>query len=215
MADTVDGLIKALSEILDRNRQQRAQVQTQQAAQSVAEPDAASGFNEGFSRAMKQQEQAKAMRNPESGYGGDRAVSPYNFKNSPGPSAASLSPSTTAAGRVKLGQDYARLQGLLNNNPYREAPYTPSSDPALEERKKRFTQDLMNRRGESGGPLGGAGQELNTPTTSSMDPSVVGAVSRPTQMVQMGQPAAYPTTEQPDYALLDAYQAYQKQRGGL
>lgn len=37
---------------------------------------------------------------PESSYGNDRDASPYSFKNTPSASAAALSPSTTARGRV-------------------------------------------------------------------------------------------------------------------
>lgn len=253
MADQqVDKFITELSQILEHNRQQRAASENELAksdAQQVAAGDdtagnglnASSGFAQGLKGGMGKKKpddkpsqesiNAKDYRDKSSGYGGDSAVNPYNLQVG-APTAEGMSPSTTSAGRVGLAQNYARTNELLANNPYRleenAAPGGPP-DPALEEQKKRFTQQLMNQRGEAGGPLGGAGQPapgygnpndpyLNQDTSvpaSMLSSSVTARGRAGGQQAPMQQPIPYPTTTQPDMALLEAYQQYQRQRGGL
>lgn len=240
MADTVNSLIEELSKILDRNRQQRAQAQTQDAAAGFADglkrgtPDDG-GFGKAYDNVMldrKKQDftnqlvkgredanKASLASGVSSSYGGDKAYATRGTS----PSAASLSPSTTAEGRVKLGQDYAHVQSLLQNNPYAD-------------RGDARAAELLKTNPYRQAPP----PEPNTPTTSGMDPRITDAVSRPTQMVRMqpggpapaqsGEPGVmmmpedritaqppqvYPEPQQPDYNLIDAYQAYQRQRGGL
>ena len=184
----VDKLIAELSSILEQNRQKRNAMDAMltgmqqgytQAQQRAASGAAAAGTaaGRGASEAAKT---AGAPSGAESSYGGDGKVSPYSRTGGmPRVSSSALSPSTTREGRLKLGGDYARTQQLLSENPYRmeeNASYTPNTDPALEEQKRRFTQNLMLSRGESGGPLGGAGQP--PPQGDGLDPNVVNAVSR-------------------------------------
>jgi hypothetical protein len=199
----VSRLIDELSNILNKNREKRnaadamlvgiqqghAQAQARQAEAAAANGKAAGA---GAYEAGKKAGQPHAA---ESGYGDDRQASPYNMKNSPPVSAASLSPSASREGRTKLGGEYARTQQLMSENPYRmeeNAPaYRPNNDPALEEQKRRFTQNLMLQRGQAGGPLGGAGQPA--PAGDGLDPAVVNAVSRSGGAVpQMGQPNMQP-----------------------
>ncbi len=269
MADQqVDKFISELSQILERNRQQRANTENELAksdAQQVASGggtagnglNASSGFAQGLKGGMGQKKptddkagqeaiNAKDYRDKSSSYGGDVAVNPYNLRVGMA-TPEGMSPSTTSAGRVGLAQNYARTQELLADNPYRleenAAPPGPA-DSALEEQKKRFTQRLMNQRGEAGGPLGGAGQQgadygnpkdpyLNQDTTvpaSVLSPSVTargrvgaGQDAAHTQQLLASNPYAqpapeaipYPTPQQPDMALYEAYQAMQRQRGGL
>lgn len=271
MADQqVDKFITELSNILERNRQQRAATESELAqsdAQQVAAGNdkpagnglnASSGFAQGFKGGMGKAKpgaddktsqaaiNAKDYKDKSSSYGGDAAGNPYNLRVGMA-TPEGMSPSTTSAGRVGLAQNYARTQELLADNPYRleenAAPPGPA-DSALEEQKKRFTQRLMNQRGEAGGPLGGAGQQgadygnpkdpyLNQDTTvpaSVLSPSVTargrvgaGQDAAHTQQLLASNPYAqpapeaipYPTPQQPDMALYEAYQAMQRQRGGL
>lgn len=186
----VSRLIEELSGILEQNRQKRNAAdamlmgiqQGHAAAQARRQQDGAAA---GAAAGRGAYEAGKStgegpMGSPETGYGGDRQVSPYSFKNTPSASEKALSPSTSREGRLKLGEDYARTQQLLSENPYRmeeNAPaYQPNTDPALEEQKRRFTQNLMLSRGQTGGPLGGAGQA--PPAGDGLDPAVVNAVSR-------------------------------------
>ena len=239
----VTQLIEQLSQVLEQNRQKRQQTETymrgvqaakdqqvQGASAGGAKLNAASGFSEGLAASQQkkpaeEQPQAQSMTpggmipGAESGYGGDGAVSPYSRTGGmPRVSSSALSPSTTREGRLELGGDYARTQQLLSENPYRmeeNAPaYRPNTDPALEEQKRRFTQNLMLSRGQSGGPLGGAGQ--SPPQGDGLDPNVVNAVSRSGGPIrQMGQPnmQAQPMSAQggppqgwspDDYALLES-----------
>jgi hypothetical protein len=227
----VSRLIEELSNILNQNREKRntmdamltglAQGQAQaqaRTAQAAAENGQAAG--RGASEAAKA---AGAPSGAESSYGGDGDVSPYSRTGGmPRVSSRALSPSTTREGRLKLGGDYARTQQLLSENPYRmqeNAPeYRPNTDPALEEQKRRFTQNLMLSRGETGGPLGGAGQPA--PRGDGLDPNVVNAVSRsggpvaPMRQTMQGQTMqANPLSAQggppqgwspDDYALLES-----------
>jgi hypothetical protein len=222
----VSRLIDELSNILNQNREKRnaadamlmgiqqghAQAQARQAEAAAANGKVA---GQGASEAAKLAGQPHPA---ESGYGSDRQSSPYNMKNSPSPSAKGLSPSTSREGRLKLGQDYAHTQQLLSENPYRmeeNAPaYTPNNDPALEEQKRRFTQNLMLSRGQTGGPMGGAGQPA--PAGDGLDPSVVNAVSNSGgPIAPMGPPNMQPQAPAPqpgapagwsdkDYAMLQA-----------
>lgn len=167
----VSRLIDELSSILEQNRQKRNAAdamlmgiqQGHAAAQArMAQGAAANGAAAGRG-AYEAGKKAGAPGPSETSYGGDESISPYSRTGgAPQVSARALSPSTGREGRLRLGEDYARTQSLLNENPYRlqeNAPaYQPNTDPALEEQKKRFTQNLMMQRGETGGPLGGAGQ---------------------------------------------------------
>jgi hypothetical protein len=164
--------------------QGQAQAQARTAQASAANGQAA---GRGAAEAART---AGAPGPSESSYGGDGKASPYSRTGGmPAISAGAMSPSTTSEGRAKLGGEYARTQQLLSENPYRmqeNAPaYRPNTDPALEEQKRRFTQNLMLSRGESGGPLGGAGQR--PPQGDGLDPNVVNAVSRPSKMNPMMQ----------------------------
>ncbi len=237
----VSRLIQELSGILEQNRQKRnaadavmlglqqgqAQAQARKAEQLGAAGQAGYEASKGAGRAA----QAADFADPATSYGGDRKVSPYSRAASPGMSASSLSPSTTREGRLGLASKYAEAQGgpsqreaqLLSKNPYTGSGYeflpenaaAPSMtpDPALEEQKKRFTQNLMLSRGQTGGPMGGAGQA--PPPGDGLDPAVVNAVSGsggPVGQMNPGAPA--PQAAAPggppqgwspdDYALLEA-----------
>jgi len=136
--------------------------------------------------------QAVSFANSSSGYGGDHGNA--MGLSSTQASAKTLSPSTSREGRMGIASKYIEAQGgpsqresqLLSKNPYtgsgyeflpeNAAPPSMTPDPALEEQKKRFTQNLMLSRGQTGGPMGGAGQP--PPPGDGLDPSVVNAVSR-------------------------------------
>jgi hypothetical protein len=222
----VSRLIEELSNILNQNREKRntmdammtglAQGQAQaqaRTAQAAASNGAAAGQG-AYAAGKKAGEPGPS----ESSYGGDGKVSPYSRTGGmPAISAGAMSPSTTSEGRAKLGGEYARTQQLLSENPYRmqeNAPeYRPNMDPALEEQKRRFTQSLMLSRGQSGGPLGGAGQP--PPQGDGLDPNVVTAVSRsggpvapmgPPGIQAQPQAAAGPPQgwSPDDYALLES-----------
>lgn len=226
----VDSLIKELGGILQQNREKR------NAADAML-----LGIQQGKARAAQEQANAGQLKTAiSSGYGGDRA---YSLKGQ-SPKASDISPSTTAAGRTAIASKYAQQRGDTGaKTPYNflqeNDTYTPPQDAgALDEQKKRFTQRLMLERGQAGGPLGGAGAggpppELNTPTTAGMDPALVGAVSGaggPVPQMNPGGPetpvaaqpspsaaggSPFPSPQQPDTALLDAYRQYQLQRGGV
>lgn len=242
----VSRLIQELSGILEQNRQKRnvadammlglqqgqAQAQARKAEQLSAAGQAGYDASKGAGKAA----QAASFADPSTSYGGDRGASPYSMKNSPSASEKQLSPSTGREGRLGLASKYIEAQGgpsrreseLLSKNPYTGSGYeflpenaaAPSMtpDPALEEQKKRFTQNLMLSRGQTGGPMGGAGQA--PPAGDGLDPSVVNAVSGSggpiAPMVNQGGPQV-PGAAQPmpaagppqgwspdDYALLEA-----------
>jgi hypothetical protein len=205
-------LIQELSGILEQNRQKRnaadamtlglqqgfQRAQAQKAQQGAAAGQAGYEASRGAGRAA----QAASFGDSQSGYGGDRGNA-YGMRDTQA-SAKTLSPSTSREGRLGLASRYAEAQGapsrreseLLSKNPYTGSGYeflpendTPPSmtpDPALEEQKKRFTQNLMLSRGQTGGPMGGAGQP---PTSDGLDPAVVNAVSRGGGPIgQMGSP---------------------------
>lgn len=182
----VDRLIQELSQILNTNREKRstseAMVQGMQQGQQQA--------------AARRAAEAQPKYTPE-GY--DRShPEQASTGSSPGktPAASQLSPSTTRDGRIGIAQRYAYGQSgakpsdgqvVLEDN---AAPYeflsesdvaSPAMSPAdaaiLEERKKRMTQTMMLSRGQSGGPLGGAGAAPQDPNAG-LDPAVVDAVSR-------------------------------------
>lgn len=207
----VSRLIQELSGILEQNRQKRNAADAmmlgmkqgyQQAQERASQGAAAAGQAAG--RGASQAAQAAGAADPSSSYGGDRGASPYSRAASPGVSAGALSPSTTRQGRLDLASKYAESQGapsrrdeqLMSKNPYTGSGYeflpenaaAPSMtpDPALEEQKKRFTQNLMLSRGQTGGPMGGAGQM--PPPGDGLDPAVVDAVSQSGGPIgQMGQ----------------------------
>lgn len=150
----VDMLIQELSQILEQNRQKRNNAQAQM-----------QGVEQGRQMAAQQAQQAAYTAG-----GAERTL------NEPGGSgqqkhatSAQLSPSTTSEGRVALAQKYAKGKNFdidSVKNPYDDYQFlkendTPAAPPTdagvLEEQKKRMTQRLMMQRGESGGPLGGAG----------------------------------------------------------
>lgn len=212
--------------------------QGQQAAQArkAEQLSAAGAAGHEASKGAGRAAQATSAADPSSSYGGDRSASPYSRAASPGVSAGALSPSTTREGRLGLASKYIESQGgsgrreeeLLSRNPYTGTGYeflpenaeAPSMtpDPALEEQKKRFTQNLMLSRGQTGGPMGGAGQP--PPPGDGLDPAVVDAVSRSGGPVGQMQPGAAPQAaagppqgwSEQDYGLLE--QLAQRYPGG-
>lgn len=197
----VDRLIQELSGILEQNRQKRNAAdammlglqQGQQAAQARRAEQSAAAGKAGYeaSKGAGRAAQAASFADSSSGYGGDRGGA--MGLSSTQASAKTLSPSTSREGRMGLASKYIEAQGgpsqresqLLSKNPYTGSGYeflpendTPpgAPDPALEEQKRRFTQNLMLSRGQAGGPMGGAGQA--PPPGDGLDPSVVNAVSR-------------------------------------
>ena len=236
----VDRLIQELSGILEQNRQKRnaadammlglQQGQAQAQARKATQLGAAGQAGHEASKGAGRMAQATSFADSRSGYGGDPGNA-YSLKGGQA-SAGTLSPSTTREGRLGLASKYAEANGgpskreseLLSKNPYTGSGYefleenaappgTP--DPALEEQKKRFTQNLMLSRGQAGGPMGGAGQA--PPPGDGLDPAVVNAVSRGGGPVApMGNPmqggAAPPAAQaappggwsQQDYDLLTA-----------
>jgi hypothetical protein len=242
----VSRLIQELSQILEQNRQKRNTAdammmglqQGQQAAQARRNEQAAAAGKAGHeaSKGAGRAAQAVSFADPSTSYGDDRKASPYSRSASPGMSASALSPSTTREGRMGLASKYIEAQGgssqreaqLLDKNPYTGSGYeflpenaaAPSMtpDPALEEQKKRFTQNLMLSRGQTGGPMGGAGQA--PPPGDGLDPAVVGAVSRSGGPVGQMQPGAAPQVaagppagwSPEDYGLLE--QLSQRYPGG-
>lgn len=178
----VDNLIAELGGILEQNRQKR------NAADAML-----LGLQQGHARALQERANADQLKTAiSSGYGKDKA---YSLRDSGTASAETLSPSATSKGRVALAEKYARGRGdELPENPYtqpgggyqflkeNDTPGAPPQDAgALEEQKKRFTQNLMLSRGEQGGPLGGAGQEP-------IDPAVAAAMrpqASPAQTAQL------------------------------
>lgn len=105
----VTRLIQELSGILEQNRQKRNVMDSM-----------LQGLKQG--REMAQAKKPQPAGGPESSYGNDRGASPFSYKNSPTPSAKSLSPSTSREGRLGIASKYAETQGreseLLSKNPY-------------------------------------------------------------------------------------------------
>lgn len=201
-------LLQQLMGILQKNRAEREGAEQQQ-----ARLNASSGFAQGLKGGMGQQK-------PEA----EAPAAPAQEEPLIRPGAAGGS----SKGRVGIGQRYIEAQQQAQGNPYGvylaendTAAGPPTDAGALEEQKKRFTQNLMNSRGQSGGPLGGAGAPppSNMPTAHGVDPSVVGAVSGAggpvAQMnpppgaapmpasAPMPTPAAAQGLPQPDLAMLD------------
>lgn len=242
--ENVDRLIAELSAILEKNRQARQtqdammtgakQAQEQQSRaqalqrsyddtgyikhdnKSVRDPDGADGLGtksqnyranargtEEFNQAFNDDQFAQAKS---SSYGGDKA---YGFGDT--------RPEVTGRGhssadRVKLAQQYAFLQ----DNDTAAPAMNPTEAAILEERKKRMTQSLMAGRGQTGGPLGGAGQPAPAPSPETAalekagnpDLGNFGNITRDTFAGGTGgaPPPAGPTAAAPgdDYALLEA-----------
>lgn len=180
----VTRLIQELSGILEQNRQKRNVMDSM-----------LQGLKQGREMAQAQKSTA-APDSPETSYGGDRSVSPYSYKNSPSPSAKSLSPSTSREGRLGIASKYAETQGreaellsknpynepsaremeLLNSNPYRGAESANPTDVAVQEELAKRTAQRTAQRSGQGSPLGGAG--MPPPTSNGLDPSIVDSVSR-------------------------------------
>ncbi len=166
----VDRLIQELSQILNTNREKRS------TSEAMVQ-----GMRQGQQRSQQQSLEA-ARQGQAAGAGANKAAMSAGPGNGRRPSAA---------------EQYARGVTLEDN----AAPYeflsereqaAPAASPAdaaiLEERKKRMTQNMMLSRGQSGGPLGGAGGAPTDPNEG-LDPAVVDAVSgsgRP--VAPMGRP---------------------------
>ena len=195
-------LLQQLMGILQKNRAEREGTEQQQ-----ARLNASSGFAQGFAG-------GQANKKPEAAAPAPAAKEEPLVR----PGAAGGS----SGERVKIGQRYIDAQQKAQGNPYgvylaENDTYAPNpTDQAIqEEQKKRFTQNLMTSRGQTGGPLGGAGASppSNIPTTAGIDPSVVGAVSGaggpvpqmnpPPGQAPMPTPAAAQGLPQPDLAMLD------------
>lgn len=207
-------LLQQLMAVLEKNRNER-----QATEQESARLNASSGFAAGLDKGMagKEKPAASAAATPTSATSaaknpgiGARYAELYNKYDKDGYIKGGGQPQTYKNVVDAARQERANEAFLPSN-----AQYSPPTDAgALEEQKKRFTQRLMMERGQTGGPLGGAGAPppSNTPTTAGMDQGVIDSVSGSGGPVpQMGPPAAapvaqgavMPTPTQPDLAMLD------------
>lgn len=205
-------LLQQLMAVLEKNRNER-----QATEQESARLNASSGFAAGLDKGL-------ANRKPESAAASAPAASPTAKNPGVGARYAELYNKYDKDGYIKGGgqpQTYKNVVDAARQEQANEAflpsnaEYQPPTDAgALEEQKKRFTQRLMMERGQTGGPLGGAGAPppSNTPTTAGMDQGVIDSVSGSGGPVpQMGPPAAPPAAQgavmpnptQPDFAMLD------------
>lgn len=208
-------LLQQLMAVLEKNRNDR-----QATEQSEARLNASSGFAAGLSKGMAGKEKPAAETTAPT----PAASSPAARTPGVGARFAELYNKYDKDGYIKGGgqpQTYKNIVDAARQEQANEAmlpsnaQYSPPPDAgALEEQKKRFTQRLMMERGQTGGPLGGAGTPppSNMPTAAGVDPAVVDAVSQSGGPVPQMNPSApqapaqgfpQPSLQQPDLAMLD------------
>jgi hypothetical protein len=166
----VDRLIQELSQILNTNREKRS------TSEAMVQ-----GMQQGQKRA--QQQSLDAARQGQSAGAGANAAA---VNAGPG-NERRLSAAEQYAKGVKL-EDNAAPYEFLSESEQAAPPASPADAAILEESKKRMTQNMMLSRGQSGGPLGGAGSPPQDPNAG-LDPAVVNAVSNSGRPVApMGRP---------------------------
>lgn len=197
-------LITRLMGVLEKNRAER-----QNAEQQQARYNAASGFMAGLKGAQggkKDPGPAAAAEKPEP------LVKPGE------PQVRPAAAGGNSAARVGIGKKYidtkSRENELLSSNPYsgftlkeNDTPGPVGPDPAREEQKKRFTQQLMLNRGQTGGPLGAAGQrpppEALVPTPEVPDFNATYPTPQQPVMEPPAQGGGFPQPQPPNLAMLD------------